>query len=344
MKRSAIAWFNCPSCRSQQLQADDAAGASGAQEIEEGMLRCRACGTAVRVRGGVPRFVPDDDYADSFGFQWNRFRRTQLDSHTGMSLSTDRLFLATGWPRDLSGQTVLEAGSGAGRFTEVLLAAGASVFSFDLSSAVDANYANNGAATRLNLFQASIYEIPLPKASFDRVLCLGVLQHTPDPRRSFRELVSFVRPGGWIAVDVYARELRSVIGWKYLLRPITKRLPKHVLYRLVQGLVTVFLRPAIFARRFGGRAGARLFPILQYSHWGLPLELNRAWAVLDTFDMYSPAHDHPQTLTEMRRWCAECGLERIEVEYGPNGVVARARVPETHDARSDAAESRERAR
>jgi 2-polyprenyl-3-methyl-5-hydroxy-6-metoxy-1,4-benzoquinol methylase len=323
MMKAAISRFLCPSCRAQAL---DATLQSSSDAIEEGALRCAQCGGEVRVRGGVPRFVPDEGYADSFGFQWNRFRRTQLDSHTGRSLSADRLFLATRWPRDLSGDTVLEAGSGAGRFTEVLLAAGATVFSFDLSSAVDANQANNGSSPRLNLFQASIYEIPLRKQSFDKVICLGVLQHTPDPRRAFGELASFVRPGGEIVVDVYARNLRAMLGWKYLLRPITKRLPKRALFRLVQGTVALLLRPAILARRLFGRAGARLFPILEYSHLGLPLPLNRDWSVLDTFDMYSPAHDHPQTLAQMRRWCEELGLGDIAVEYGPNGVIARARV------------------
>ena len=327
MKKAALEHILCPSCRAPALQPTSAAMLGLAEEIADGALRCGRCSAEVLIRGGVPRFVPDDSYADSFGFQWNRFRRTQLDSYTGLGLSTDRLFLATRWRRELTGQTVLEAGSGAGRFTEVLLATGATVFSFDLSSAVEANHANNGGSPRLHLFQASIYDIPLPKQSFDKVISLGVLQHTPDPKRSFRELASFVKPGGALVVDVYARNLQAMVGWKYLLRPITKRMPKRALFRLVQGMVAVLLRPAILARRLLGRAGARLFPILQYSHQGLPLELNHDWAVLDTFDMYAPAHDHPQTLAEVRRWCEECGLEEIQVEYGPNGVIARARVP-----------------
>ena len=41
------------------------------------------------VRNGIPRFVPDDGYAESFGDQWNRWRRVQLDSVTGKPLSRD---------------------------------------------------------------------------------------------------------------------------------------------------------------------------------------------------------------------------------------------------------------
>jgi SAM-dependent methyltransferase len=222
---------------------------------------------------------------------------------------------------------VLEAGSGAGRFTEVLLKTGATVFSFDLSNAVDANAANNAHDPNLNLFQASIYDIPVREGIFDKVLCLGVLQHTPDPERSFGSLVRYLKPGGEIAVDVYARNLRSLVHWKYILRPITTRMRKDLLFRLVELAVNTLLPMAIFMRTFGGRWGARLFPILQYSHWGLPPELNREWAVLDTFDMYSPTHDHPRTLAQVRRWFESAGLENIVVTYGPNGVIARGRRP-----------------
>ena len=45
---------------------------------------------------GIPRFVNSDEYASSFGLQWNFFRRTQLDSFTGLSISRDRLTRSDG--------------------------------------------------------------------------------------------------------------------------------------------------------------------------------------------------------------------------------------------------------
>src|SRR5262245_34536081 len=116
-------------------------------------------------------------YVDGFGIQWNQFRRTQLDSFSGTTISRDRLFATTGWPSRLQDDVILEAGSGAGRFTEVLLATGATVVSFDLSDAMWANRANNGSNARLLLLKADIRTLPFRAASFDRVLCLGVLQH-----------------------------------------------------------------------------------------------------------------------------------------------------------------------
>src|SRR5688500_14523137 len=39
---------------------------------------------------GIPRFVRMTHYADAFGIQWNRYKRTQLDSYTGSTMSRDR--------------------------------------------------------------------------------------------------------------------------------------------------------------------------------------------------------------------------------------------------------------
>ena len=60
-------------------------------------------------------------------------------------------------------------------------------------------------------------------------------------------------------------------------------------------------------------------PILEYSYLRLRPEPNVAWAVLDAFDMYSPAHDLPKSLAEVKRWCVEAGLADIEVGQEQNG-------------------------
>jgi 2-polyprenyl-3-methyl-5-hydroxy-6-metoxy-1,4-benzoquinol methylase len=319
-----LSTYRCPACKAGGVSIF--AGRRADVETQGG-LACSSCKASYAIRGGIPRFVPNDQYAESFGFQWNKFRATQLDSHTGKPLTADRLFHVTGWQADMRGIRILEAGSGAGRFTEVLLRTGATVFSFDLSSAVDANKASNGHSPNLNLFQASIYDIPLPEGHFDKVMCLGVLQHTPDPERSFANLARYVRPGGELAIDVYAARLRSLVAWKYLLRPITTHMPKQTLYRVVEGAVNLMIPAAVLLRKIGGTFGARLLPIVEYSHLGLSRELNREWAILDTFDMYSPEHDHPRTLRQVRGWFAQAKFVDVVVEYGPNGVIGRGRRP-----------------
>lgn len=310
----------CPSCRSSRLALVDFGGL-GCDQVDSATIECSSCGQTFPVLRGLPRFVPGSNYAESFGFQWNAHAQTQLDSHSRLPISHDRLWAAIGGQSDLHGQRVLEAGSGAGRFTEVLVASGADVVTFDYSSAVEANARNQGPSPRLHIFQGDIFNIPLTELSFDKVVCLGVLQHTPDPQAAFRSLAKYVRPGGQLVVDIYRRNLAALVQWKYVLRPITRRIRKEALYRIVDRVTPPLVPVARLLRRIAGRAGARLVPIVEYSHLGLPRDLNVEWAILDTFDMYSPAHDHPQSLDTVTRWFREAAFENVSVRPGPNGVV-----------------------
>src|SRR5215211_1315507 len=65
---------------------------------------------------GVGRIVSDGNYTDSFGFQWNKFEKTQIDRDTKNSQhSRERFFAESGWDKEnLQGKNVLEVGSGAG--------------------------------------------------------------------------------------------------------------------------------------------------------------------------------------------------------------------------------------
>jgi SAM-dependent methyltransferase len=320
--QQTLASFRCISCASPSLSLCSKLNSNSAYEHS---LVCKECEKVYEVREGVPRFVDDQNYSRSFGFQWNKHDKTQLDSHTGLAVSRQRLFDVTGWPTDMSGQLILEAGSGAGRFTECLLDTGARVFSFDSSSAVESNWSNNGDSERLQLFQADICNIPLRSESFDKVLCLGVLQHTPDPERSFKSLAQMARVGGEVVVDVYRKDLVALLQWKYVLRPVTRRMNPRTLYTIVSNAAPRLVPLARTLRRLAGRVGARLVPIVEYSHLGFSAEVNRDWAILDTFDMYSPEYDYPQTRRTLLRWYTEAGFESVIVRRGPNGLVGKGR-------------------
>jgi 2-polyprenyl-3-methyl-5-hydroxy-6-metoxy-1,4-benzoquinol methylase len=304
--------FTCPHCSGSIIHTASA-------------MMCEGCSRRFPIVRDIPRFVHVKNYASSFGLQWHRHADAQCDSHTGLTISRDRLFSVSHWPTRMAGETILEAGSGAGRFTEILLSTGAEVYSFDMSSAVEVNARRHEGNPHGHFFQASIFDIPFAKKTFDRVICLGVLQHTPNPEAAFHELVSYVKPGGNIVIDVYKKTFFSLMQWKYLLRPLTKRIPSTVLYDTITQAVPRFFPYGIKAYRFLGRFGARAFPIALYPDLGLSDALHKEWSVLDTFDMYSPAHDHPQTLTTIRRWFHDADLRDVTVAYGPNGIIGRGR-------------------
>ncbi len=309
--------FLCPDCHSSHLLPTE----DGSKVV------CDNCHAEYPILDGIPRITEIDNYSESFGYQWNLHQKTQLDSYTQLPISTQRLFAATNWNEttDLTGQSILEAGSGAGRFTEVLVKTKANLYSFDYSRAVDANARNNNSAENLTLFQGNIFNIPFVDNAFDHVFCLGVIQHTPDPEKAFFSLASKVKKGGHLYIDIYTQSWYHYLHWKYILRPLTMRMDREKLYRVVSYFAPKLIPPAKFLRKCFGRAGARLVPIVEFSHLGLSKEINEQWAILDTFDMYSPAHDHPKTMKTVEAWFKKAGFNEVDIFYGANGVVGRGK-------------------
>lgn len=314
MKHAFVDALCCPSCKCR-LQLTSTRESQG--EVENGQLDCSGCEASYPIVRFIPRFVPSENYADNFGFQWNEFRKTQLDSHTGLPLSKERFHFSSGWSEaELRNRSLLDVGCGAGRFTEVALAVGAHVTAVDYSSAVDACWQNHGPHPRLNVVQADIYRLPFPEPSFDYVFCLGVLQHTPNVREAFLALPRQVRAGGKLAVDVYPKLRLNLLWPKYWLRPLTKRLPQSRLFQIVKLMVPLLLPVSRAISRIPGigRKLRNLIPVSNHEpDWPLSSEQLKEWAVLNTFDMFGPAHDQPQSAETLMAWFRQAGLHDVRV-------------------------------
>ena len=306
--------------------------------IRRGDALMDSAGHRFPVLNGVPRICAASNYAENFGKQWNIFRETQIDKRqAGLTLSEEWFFAATCWPRGgLEGEDVLEVGSGAGRFSRVVLDhTKANLWSVDYSTAVEANQANNGAVApeRFHLFQASIYEMPFPDNSFDKVFCLGVLQHTPDFEQSIASLVRKAKTGGEIVGDFYCiRGFWTKISAKYLLRPLTRHMPQERLLRTIERHIGWLIKAHQGLTRVGLGALTRFLPIVDLRTFppGLTAEQRREWAVLDTFDIYSPEYDNPQRIADVADMFRRSGADvtfagAIETVTGPAAVVRAIR-------------------
>src|SRR5262249_34170472 len=130
MKPRVLDSFVCPNCEGS-LRLESTEERTPGREVQEGRLDCTQCRTSFPVVRSVPRFVPSESYAASFGFQWNQFPTLQVDKVMQNDLSRHRFYATTGWPARMEGQRILEAGCGAGRFTQIILETGAEIFSFD---------------------------------------------------------------------------------------------------------------------------------------------------------------------------------------------------------------------
>lgn len=324
MKENFLLFAACPSCGASLQLARASMGVEG--EIRSGELKCEACRVAYPIRNYIPRFVSSENVVASFGFQWKRYQRTQLDTVSGKPISRERFSRTTQWTGSLSGHRILEAGCGAGRFTEVVLGIGAELVSCDLSEAVDACLDNHGLRPDWHLLQADIYHLPMRPASFDEVFCLGVLQHCPDPHKAFVALLGALRPGGRLAVDIYEQSWKLYGTPRFWLRPLVKRMPPAVTLRLIQRAAPPLMPVKRLLTRVPavGRLLGAMIPILSYEGL-LPLSpaQHREWATLDTFDALASWHENRVSKETVGRWLAQAGLRGV-VDRADGFVIARA--------------------
>lgn len=303
-----INFFKCPNCNFAKLFNSN------------NLLNCTKCNSNFDNKN-YPIFVKET-YTDSFGFQWNQFNKTQLDSYNGLTLSNDRLYEVTNWSKSLKGEFILEVGSGSGRFTEVLAKTGAQIYSFDSSSATTANYNSNSSYENVQIFRADIYNIPI-NIKFDKILCIGVLQHTPNIEESIKSLKNFLSPNGELVFDIYKKNFFHLFQWKYVLRPLTKNINRNKLFQLVKFFSKILYYPSLFTYKLLGKINNRIYPVVYYHNEIKNKKLSIEFSTLDTFDMYSPKYDTPMSIKEIKKLLNKLKLKISTLKHGQNGIICK---------------------
>lgn len=305
MKKRLLDILVCPRCK-QKLALQATTEKDG--EVLEGDLRCPAS-HVFPVIGGIPRFVDSGAYVRSFGFQWNKFSRVQLDICNGTHESEETYFEKTGFAREaIRGRLVLDAGTGAGRFADVVSRLEGEVVGVDLSTAVDAAYQNLGTRANVHFIQADIFHLPFEPQTFELIFSIGVLHHTPDTKKAFTSLVPLLKNGGEIAIWVYDgyTEFARITD---RLRKVTTRIPGRFLYWCSTIAIPLYyLRP--LRTVFEG-----VFRICMHRNW--------RWRWLDTFDYFSPKFQWKHTYPEVFSWFQEAGLTQIVPLPAPVSMKGR---------------------
>jgi len=302
------ALLRCPNCR-RPLNPQGAG------------YHCTECGRDLPSVNGVERFVDVQNYADSFGFQWKRYARTQLDGNEVRD-SEHHFRIKTGFePQDLDGKLVLDVGCGMGRFAEVATRWGARVVGVDLSAAAEVA-ARNLANRDFLALQADVFHLPFELGSFDCIYSLGVLHHTPDCEAAVKILPQFLKPGGTLAVWLYSG-YNKWYRFTDIYRKYTHRMSAPTLHRLLSVAVPVL---------YHLDRGLRVVPVVGKPVAGLIhhiFPVNRQpdpeARILDTFDWYSPKYQSKHTYEQVFRWFESCGLEDLHVAETP--IAVRGRKP-----------------
>lgn len=308
MKEKLLHILGCPECRAgltcerEQVEYD---------EIITGSLYCAQCQKRYPIIRSIPRFVPLENYSSSFGFQWNKFKYTQVDGFSGAQSSYHRFVSETEWKYEQfkKDEWILDGGCGNGRFLEIASRGAAEVVGIDLSNAIDAAHHLFKNKNNIHLIQGSLLQLPFRDGVFDKCYCIGVIQHTPNPEKVMRELPRVVKPAGQLAVTIYEKRKFTMLNGKYFLRHLTKHMNQKFLLGVIKGLAPILfpLTDILFRIPRLGRVFQFMIPFCNYVHdselkkWRKRYEM----AILDTFDALSPAYDFPQTEYDVSRYLSE---------------------------------------
>lgn len=94
---------------------------------------------------------------------------------------------------------ILEVGASAGHFCYSIKDMVASRTVIELNQA-DANYVRE--KQNIPVYTTPIEETDLPKGCFDGIFAFHMLEHVPDPRNLLTTLAEYLKPGGFISVEV----------------------------------------------------------------------------------------------------------------------------------------------
>lgn len=162
----------------------------------------------------------------------------------------DSLFLFEEWIRPhtletFRGKTVVDCGCGGGQHIEFVALLAREVLGIDLNTTeVAKKYV--GKFPNVELLDGDLAMMKLPK-QYDIAYCIGVIQHTVDPDKTFANIKTFVKPGGLLLVWCYAKE-GNFLNWG-ILEPMKRlfllTLPRKALLGL-SWMLTALLYPIIY--------------------------------------------------------------------------------------------------
>ncbi len=271
-------------------------------EIEEGYLICIKCGREHPIINFTPQIFRDKNFRYTtkghYEFQWKIWgEESQIFGRTEQEMlpwTLEHLVPLNISLEFFKDKLILDAGCGLGKHSGVFSKLGNEVIGVDMSNRVMQNYLQSvGTLPLLHFIQTDILSPPFKSEMFDFVFSEGVIHSTQNPRKAFTSLYNLVKKNGIIGIWVYPERGALFELSTRLIRNITVRLPKKILYYLS------FL-PVPLLSFIKANSGTSL----KKSTW-------RQCAHV-VFDFFGPKYQSHHTECQIREWFAEEGTSRVE--------------------------------
>jgi SAM-dependent methyltransferase len=274
------------------------------------------------ITNGIPRFVKDEGYSDNFGWQWNKWARVQFEDENagGPMENYSKNMFSTITEFDemkIKNKLVLDIGCGSGRFADIVNTMGGLSIALDYSNAIDAAKEN---VNNMNVLfiQGDALKLPLKDETIDFSYSIGVLHHTPNPRKGVEEAYRVLKKDGVFAISVYSKEslytFSSVTFWRKVFKALWPLFGHYP--------------PLIYSRIFGtlnhylGLVSKYLtYPIRVFFPTMVLRDIK--WSILDTFDAVTTSFQSGHTIYEVFNWFSSLGFKEIKPGNWRVNIIGR---------------------
>ena len=256
----------------------------------------------------------------SFSAEWEEYFKNENTRTWGYTAEErlEQFYMETetdvNWIKD---KLILDAGCGNGVLSEELANNGAKVVGIDSSTSVfysEYKRCNDN----VHFIHGDLQHSPIKENSFDLAISIGVLHHTENTERSFRNLARLVKPGGRLYIWLYRIPEKAIR--RYL------RVPVYDAARLITSrLPNKIQRPVIY---FWAH-------VIQLLHKHIKKVDNIPFSeyLISAYDDLACRWRHYHTPQEVSRWYFECGYGPVTLTHWDNpygfGVVATRKKMES---------------
>lgn len=178
-----------------------------------------------------------------------------------------------------SEERLLEIGSSAGYRIEGYAEKGVKLWGVDADH--DAIETAKRTGSPVNLIEADASDLPFPNESFDRILCVHLLEHLPDPQKAIGEMARVLKPQGCAVIVAPCERIRgdtAFAGWvrlknlhlhRFIPPQIARLLSEH--FQIEEALFHTFI-PGQFKKMPLDRT-----PLLYYLSLAMIFKVRKKW-------------------------------------------------------------------
>jgi ubiquinone/menaquinone biosynthesis C-methylase UbiE len=255
----------------------------------------------------------DETTVKSFGEEWKAFHQFDDKELNRIGDEYFDIVVPAMYGKD---KIAADFGCGTGRWTKYFASRVGAIAAIDPSDAIFTAAAVLEKTENVQLYKASIDNLPFPDNYFDFGFSLGVLHHIPDTKMAMHACVKKIRPGGYFLVYLYYNFDNRGMLFKFtyklsnLIRLIVCRLPGGLKRFICNILAVTLYMPFVLLCRF-----LRILGVPEKARQKIPLQIyeKASFYIIrnDALDRFGTPLEQRFTKKEITEMMESAGLTSI---------------------------------